>query len=209
MMQLSRPSVRLMTLIACTSLATGYAFAPALRAPRVALRGDSTGASEACSPNPPRVSGGLSALSMAANQKPSPSSGGGGGSATIHANWEEGWTAQELIELSHMEAAAEKTGGAHVLRAWVRTEVRAWETKREMEGKIARQATALEEKGRVIEDRDLEIASLTQEVHRQQKAIAGLQRRAEALTGVFTCATNSGWNTCPKSPPYTFTDGNP
>ena len=76
--------------------------------------------------------------------------------------WEDGWTAKELVELSHLERSAEATGAAHVLRAWVRTEVRAWKSKVEMEAKIAAQTKA-------IEQRDLEIVGLNEKVREERE----------------------------------------
>jgi hypothetical protein len=113
--------------------------------------------------------------------------------------WEEGWTAKELVELSHLEWTAEATGATHVLRAWVKTEMRAWKREMEMAATIAAQTKA-------IAKQNLEIVGLNEKVRELSSSIVGHKRRADALTGVLTCTMHALWD-CPKSPTYTFADG--
>jgi uncharacterized coiled-coil protein SlyX len=87
----------------------------------------------------------------------------------------------------HVEAS----GAVHVQRAWVRVA--------EMEGKAAE----MEEK--VSEQRE-EIADLRTKVAEQAEETAGLQKRAQALTHVFTWSTDTAWKHT-TSEKYTFTGG--
>ena len=97
-------------------------------------------------------------------------------------------------------------GGPPADRDW-----RAWGRVEEMEAKvaeqgrtIAEQADAMQEQGRTIALLEAKGVEQGGESRGQKEELAGLRKRAEALTRVFTWSTGRSEK---RSLPYTFTDG--
>ncbi|KAJ1478779.1 hypothetical protein T484DRAFT_1960447, partial [Baffinella frigidus] len=102
---------------------------------------------------------------------------------------EERMARAEVIE--HVEGA----GAVHLRRAWRRAA--------ELEDKVGEQGRTIVAQAQEIEKHKVALAVLEEN---QESVNAGVRKRAEALTRVFTWSTDSSL-TGKSSPPYTFTDG--
>jgi uncharacterized coiled-coil protein SlyX len=98
---------------------------------------------------------------------------------------------EERMVRAEVGEHVEVSGAVHVQKAWGRVA--------EMEGKVAAQGSCMEEQTTLITE-------LQQKIKEQAAETAGLQKRAEALTHVFTWSTDSSWKR-KTSLPHTFGDG--
>jgi uncharacterized coiled-coil protein SlyX len=98
---------------------------------------------------------------------------------------------EERVARAEVEEHIAASGAVHLQRAWKRAA--------EQEEKVAELQTKVVGQGETIARQNGDIA-------RQNSVNAGLQKRVQALTRVFTWSTDSAWSE-QESLPYTFTDG--